>query len=217
MRALDADHNVLMLLGHLGRKLGIEIVDVLLELIGEDADAGDVEHGEHAGARALDDGAAELGKLAPAGRAGIDHGRHPGPEAEVIRIETRLAAISAAGAVSGEDMSVDVDQAWRHIQTRCVDHLAGFRGGNIRANRCYSARFNCDVADGVDVVLRIDDMAAFQKQVVLLREGGNHAEQQYAEQKGESSHRILEKILQRELHLPVIEPRRSDLAERWRA
>src|SRR4026209_2248081 len=105
-----------MLLGHFGRKFGIEIVDILLELIGKDADPGDVEHGKYAGARALNDGAAELGKLAPPGRAGVDHGRHPGPEAEVIRVETRLASTSAAGAVSGEDMSVYVDQAWRHIQ-----------------------------------------------------------------------------------------------------
>ena len=93
-----------------------------------------------------------------------------------MTFEITLAPIRRAGAAPGKHMGVNVDQPRRYIQPRCVDHLGGLRGGDIGAHRGYSVPFNGYVANGVDTIFRIDDVAAFQKQVILLREGGNNAE-----------------------------------------
>ena len=76
-------------------------------------------------------------------------------------------------------MRVDIHQAGRDVESRDVDHLQS--GGRIQVLRDGRDRtiLDGDIADGADIVLRIDDVAALQKQVICrLAEGWTgHANQ----------------------------------------
>jgi hypothetical protein len=106
-----------------GAQLGDQVVRILLA--GAHAVVGDVEEGEDAGARLVDDALLEAAEVQRARGSGIDHGGHAGAPALAVGHD-------AAAEVLGEDMTVDVDvdQARHHVHAGHVHHLLRRVGGN---------------------------------------------------------------------------------------
>jgi hypothetical protein len=64
---------------------------------------------------------------------------------------------------------VEIDEAWCDVEASGVDGLDRTRGGDVRLDRGDPAIGERDVADGIDAVSRVDDVSAFQQQLVRLR------------------------------------------------
>ncbi len=65
-------------------------------------------------------------------------------------------------------MGMKVDEAGNDIQARNVDDFLRLRCGNGIGDRRNLALRNGHVLQSVDAILRIDDVAAFQQQLVPL-------------------------------------------------
>jgi hypothetical protein len=68
-------------------------------------------------------------------------------------------------------VGVDVDQAGRDVEPGDVDGLQRLRGRDVGRDRPHGPVLDGHVADGIDVVPGIDDVAALEEQVVVLRRG----------------------------------------------
>ena len=103
----------------------------------------------------------------------------PDTERVAIRRQAEVAGVGAALAGARVDVRVYIDQAGRDVESRDVDHLQS--GGRVQVLRDGRDRtvLDRDIADGADIILRIDDVAALQQQVVCrLAEGWTgHANQ----------------------------------------
>ena len=158
-----------MLLGDSGRFLRLHVHRVLLDLVVHHSRSDDVQHREHAGLRAVDDSPAQIGKAPPAGGSGIDYGGHRGPEGRVIGIDAAFGVVHRARGALGEHMNVDIDEPGSNVESGDIDHLPRRGGGYIRRYSSDAIAANGDVADVIDVILWIDNAAAFQQQIVLWR------------------------------------------------
>ena len=138
--------------------------EVLLVLAAAHSVADDVEEREHARLGAIDDAVLEILEIAPAGAAGIGDGRHADAEGVAVRVEAVIAGVRAALAGAGVDVGVDVDQAGSHVEAGDVDHFES--GGRIQmgGDGGDGAILDGNIADGADVVLRIDDVSALEEQ-----------------------------------------------------
>ena len=183
VRGLDADDRPLVLLRHRRGRLRIHVGEVLLELPAAHPVADDVDEGQHARARAIDDARLEVLEVPPARPAGIGHRRDANAERETVGIHAVVAGIRAGLAGAGVDVGVDVDQAGRDVQPRDVNRLAGLGRVDFRRDERDLAGGDRHVADGVDAVPRVDDVAAAQEEVVLRRRlrpaGGGGGQQQH--------------------------------------
>ena len=80
---------------------------------------------------------------------------------------------------AGKNVSMQVDQAGRDIESGDIDDLAGLCRRNIRGHGCDQAIADGDVGDGADLVFGIDDVGALQQKVIRgLCEQGVHAQQE---------------------------------------
>src|SRR5262245_48443423 len=70
-------------------------------------------------------------------------------------------------------MSVNVDEPWHNVETLDVDRFAGLSSRNIGRDLRDFACGNGHVHNPADLVLGVDDMAAFEEQIVerLCMEG----------------------------------------------
>ena len=83
----------------------------------------------------------EVIEVAPAGAAGVGHGRHARTEREAVGIDAVVAGIRPPLARAGEDVHVDVDQARRHVEALHVHGLQSPAAGSIvRRSRRRSCR-----------------------------------------------------------------------------
>ena len=130
--------------------------------------ADDVEEREDASPGASDDGLAEDREIAPAGRAGVGHGRHAAAKRQVVGINAALARIRIALAGAGEDVHVDIDEPGRHVKALHVHGLERRRRVDARGHGGDLAVADGDVTDLVDLVPGIDDVPAAQQQIILL-------------------------------------------------
>ena len=71
-----------------------------------------------------------------------------------------------------EDVGVEVDEAGCDVESGDVDGLDGGVGGDAYGDFGDLAVLDGYVTDGVDVVLGVDDVAAFEQEVVVFRGGG---------------------------------------------
>ena len=127
----------------------------------EAVDAGerDMQIGEDTGIRSLDHMLAEAEPVARAGAAGVDGCRHARGACELVRIDAERRAAPI-------DMRVHVDQARRHDIAGDIAHFgAGIRLQIRLAGGHFAARER-DIHDAVDLLGRIDDMAAFEDEIV---------------------------------------------------
>ena len=111
VRRLDADDQPWMPARHVRGRLRLHVREVLLERAAAHAVADDVEKGEDAGLRAIDDALLEILEVAPAGAAGIGDRRHADAQREAVRIDAVVAGVRAPLARAGVDVRVDVDRA----------------------------------------------------------------------------------------------------------
>ena len=105
VRGLDADDEPGDAQRHLGGRLRLHVGQVLLVLPAAHAVADDVEEGEDAGLRAVDDALLEVLEVAPARAAGVRHRRHADAEGEAVRVDAVVARIRAALAGAGVDVA----------------------------------------------------------------------------------------------------------------
>ena len=155
----DADAHLVVGCGHLGCLLRIEVGD---DLFGRaHARGGNVDIGEHADLGVVDHRLAEVLKLLGPGRARIDAGGYTLFEKVGIGVETAHQPARLAGA-SMVRVDVDVEQARHDDEIAHIDDAVGIRWGNVRFNAGDAAVEYADVGDAVDVVDRVDYVAAFE-------------------------------------------------------
>lgn len=172
----DADDDILVFGGEFGDGVGVEVV--LFGGVGDHAEAGDVEHGEDAGAGAVDDGGAEDFEVAPAGGAGIDHGGDAGAEGEGIGLDGVIAGPGAGIAGGEEDVDVEVDEAGGDEEAGDVDGFPGAGGGDGGFDGGNPAGADSDVEAAVAVVAGVDEAAAAEEEVEVLGGCGGGGEQE---------------------------------------
>ena len=160
---LHADDQIAVLVDHAHALGRIEQPDIdalpdhdrLAE--GKDAGEGDVQIGQDADRRRLDDVAAESGKVAGAGAAGIDQGGGAAAPRDRGSIDPDRGAAPI-------DVGVQIDQPGRDEQ---ADDVAGVVRGLIDAladGDDFPAG-ESDVASGVDPLRGIDEVAAAQDEI----------------------------------------------------
>ena len=166
MRRLETDHDAGVLAGDRGGALGLHLGWVGLRPVAH-AGAVDVDERQHARLRAVDHALAEIGEIAPAGGARIDHRSDAGAEREGVGRDAEVG-VRAFAALAGVEMDVDIDQPRDHHQTRGVDHTLGLGGGNRRGDAGDFAAGDGHVGDRIETVLGIDHAAAADQQIVRL-------------------------------------------------
>src|SRR5262249_42898676 len=123
--------------------------------------ADDVQHREYPRLRAVDDLVAKLAEIAPARAAGVDYSGHSCSKRETIPPHAIFANVFAAHA-AGEEMRMNIDQAWRHIQRRDINRRTHARSRNIRRHGSDLSLRDGDVAHGGDAAFRVDDVAPLE-------------------------------------------------------
>jgi hypothetical protein len=171
MGGFDADDHALVPLRHLGGGPGVHVLEVLLVPSAAHAVAHDVQEREHPRLAAVHHQALELLEVAPPGTAGVGHRRHAGAERERVRGDAAVACIGIALAGAGEDVDVDIDQPRRHVQAGNVHGLQRRRRVDLRRDCCDLSVADGHVADRAHLVPGVDDVAAAQEEIVLLRSG----------------------------------------------
>ena len=156
---LHADDHVLVGERPLGGELRVHVAEVLLDGAALHAVPHDVQEGEDAGLRPIDDLGLELREVAPARAADVHHRRLPG--AERVAVGRHRAGPVAVLRVlrAPEQVGVDVDEAGRDVQPSRVDHPCGVCGRNVGGDGRDLPVGDRDVPHGVDAVARVDDVA----------------------------------------------------------
>ena len=62
-------------------------------------------------------------------------------------------------------MDVNVDETWSDVESTGVDQFVGLGDGDVGSNGSDLVVEQGDVADGAEVVLGVDDVAAFYNEV----------------------------------------------------
>ena len=183
VRGLDSHHQVFVLQRARGGGFRIHVGGVLLDFAAAHAVAHDVHEGQHARAGAVDHAVLEVGEVAPAGAAGIDHGGDAGAESEAVRVDAVIAGVGVARAGAGIDVDVNIDEAGGDVKPGSIHCLVRARRGDFAFDGGDFAVAHGDVAHGVDAVLAVDDVAALDEQVELgLRECGAGQHQKSGEE-----------------------------------
>ena len=160
MGDLDADDGVAVGDGEFRRGLGIHVGDILFLGVTGHAGAPDIQEGQHASARAIDDGLLEMREVASSRRAGVDHGRDSHTQGEGIGEDACVAARQAHSVRSGKDVGMEIDQARDEVEPGDVDRFTRLFGRNIARNRRDQAIPDRYVLHGVALVLGVDDLGA---------------------------------------------------------
>ena len=126
---------------------------VLLESRAAHPIADDVQEREDAGPRAVDDPRLEVLEVAPAGAAGVGHGRDARAEREAVGIDAVVARVRTPFAGAGEDVHVDVDKPGRDVQPRDVHGLECLGRVDLRRDGGDLAAADGHVGDRVDLFL----------------------------------------------------------------
>ncbi len=161
---LDADDDVAIGVRHAHRVRRCHQAHVLAladhDRVGEriDAGEGDVQVGEDAHARRLDDVLAEAREVAGAGTARIDRGRHAGDAAKLVGADAERRAAPV-------NVRVQIDQARGDDVFRGIAHD---RLGASRQSRSHLgdlAGSEAHIAHHVELLRRVDDPAAFENEI----------------------------------------------------
>jgi len=132
VRRLDADDHAGELTDALGRQPGVHVPQVLLGRPPLHPVADDIEKGEDACRRAIDDLPLELVEVAPTGAAGIDHRGDAGAKGESVGGHAGDAGAQVGVRVSAvEHMAVQVQNSRRHVKIAGIHHLPGVGGRDV--------------------------------------------------------------------------------------
>ena len=103
--------------------------------------------------------------------------RHPELPASAT-VVTQLRSVKSSGAtlqvapavgvglLAGVGVHVDVDEAWRDIQSRDIDRLQGLRRWDVRGDGGDLPVLDRHVANGAEPISGVDDPPALEQQVV---------------------------------------------------
>ena len=69
-------------------------------------------------------------------------------------------------AIARKDVYVQINQARRHVHSLYIHRAQRLPGGDVRPNRRNFAVTDADVAYSIDVVPRVDDVAALEDDIV---------------------------------------------------
>src|SRR5438132_1614882 len=156
-----------MFLGETRDLLRLKFGYLLLGGVGQHAEPGDVDESEHAGLGAIDHKMPEGFEAAPAGTARIGHCRYASAKAESVWLYALVASPGATRARGEEQVRVDIDEPGGNMEPVNVDHLFGLRGTDVGCDSGNLTAGNCYVHLRVDAVFGIDQVAAFEHDVVL--------------------------------------------------
>ena len=124
----------------------------------ENAGEGNVDIGEDADLRALDNVAAKTEEVAGAGTAGIDEGGGAALGGEAVCIDAKRSAAPV-------DVAVQVDEAGRDDAAGGVDDTRGALGRDVGVDRRDPAIGDGEIARRVEAGCRIDEPAALYQEI----------------------------------------------------
>ena len=161
---LHAEQHVLVLCQRLGRQVDLRVVDVqhLTDRETGQPDRRDVQEAQDAAARLGDDVMLERREVVRTGIAGTDV-RGGG------RVGHQFIGRQPDRRALREHMGMQVDQARCDELARRVEHLGGGRHCNVGLDSGDAGVADSDVATGMQVLARIDDVAALDDEVELVR------------------------------------------------
>ena len=108
----------------------------------------------------------EIGEVLPAGTSRIHGCGYPAAECKSIRVHAVVSGIGVALASAGVRMHVNIHQARRHVETSDIDHFDAWSGLNMLGDRSNLVVLDGYVANGIDSVFGVDDVAALEHQVI---------------------------------------------------
>jgi len=95
-----------------------------------------------------------------------------------------------------EQVGVDIHYAGRDVKTADVDCLAGTRRVDGGGDFSDLSRLDCHIARAIDIIPGIDDVAAFEQQIVLGEGGGEQKD------RGEKfEHELFEQFLDGQIEI----------------
>src|SRR5579871_1146074 len=138
---------------------------------------------------AIDHAILKIVEVAPAGAAGVGDRSDADAESEAIGILAVIAVVRVAPARARIDVHVDVDEAGSDVEAGDIDDLPGLRGIDVGRDLGDAAVADRHVADFVDVILGVDNVAALEKKIVrsLGESGGQKKQQECSEFHGQHS------------------------------
>ena len=134
----------------------------------------DVQEGQHSYSGAVDDFFLFLKKRLRPGGACIHDGGHAGLQCHISRNSKWQRMCSRVGREPVQrrpamtDMVVNIDEPGRYIEIRDIHNLPGLIRRNVFLDGSNFALENTDVSYLIDVIRRVNHMAALQQQVVTL-------------------------------------------------
>ena len=172
VRHLDADDQALVLEDAHRRQPGVHVGQVLLGRPALHPRADDVEEGEDAGLRRVDDVGLELAEVAPAGAADVDQRRLAAAERVAVGQDRRQpVAQVGVGLGAVEHVGVQVDEPGHDVQARRIDDAARLGGVDRRRDLGDLAVGDGDVHEAIAPVLRVDDVTALDEDGVRRLRG----------------------------------------------
>ena len=156
----DADADIVVGGGGFGGLLRVEVGDDLFGIA--HARRGDIDETQDTGLGRLDHGFAKVLEFLGTGGAGVDAGGDAFFKEVRVGVE---AAHEHAGVMRASVVGVyvDVEQAGRDDEVADVDDAVGLLRGDILFDAGYAAIENTDVADCINIVGGVDDVAAFEQ------------------------------------------------------
>ena len=121
--AFDAHHHALVLQRHLGRRLRFHVGQVVFVLRAAHAGADDIQERKDARLGPVDDAILEVLEITPAGAARVGDRCYAAAEREAVGRHAVVTGVGAALTAPVVDVDVDIDEAWRHYQSRNIHGL----------------------------------------------------------------------------------------------
>ena len=169
---LDPDDQALVQEDAHRRQAGVHVGQVLLGRPALHPRADDVDEGEDARLRRVDDVGLELAEVAPAGAADVDQRGLAAAERVAVGQDRRQpVAQVGVGLGAVEHVGVQVDEPGHDVQARRIDDAARLGGVDRRRDLGDLAGGDGDVHEAVAPVLRVDDVTALDEDGVRRLRG----------------------------------------------
>jgi len=219
MGGFHTDDEVGIFVDGVGAAFDVHFINTLFEAAAH-AVGNNVEESEDTDAGVIHDTLFFLKKGFGTGGTGVDHGGDPRGEDEVggngIRFDVRTSFgfKPIERSATGSDVDVDIDQARSDVEAGDVDDLFCGGGGNVFFDSGDSSGGDGDIHEAVNVIGGVDDVAAFEEDLVARSLGLSRWE----EGKEHESRREGEKRSCEKLHMgPFLFPGRSEWSRENRA
>jgi hypothetical protein len=166
VRHLDPDDHALVLADTHRRQRRIHVAEVLFDRSTAHPRSDDVQECEHTRLRPVDHLRLQPRKRSPSRAARIHQRRFARTERVAVRLNRVVpVAVLRFRVMAPEHVSVDVDESWRHVESRCIDDRARPVTRNPRRDQRDLAACDGDVHHGIDPILRVDEVSVRDQQI----------------------------------------------------